>query len=174
MSGTVAKKLFEQTAIDVNGLVTVRLLIAGILLLTIQFWLKDRSQIVGVWRDRRTALRLIVFGLVGMLSVQYTYMASIQHGNAAVATLLQCLAPVMVIRCLIRRSLGVLHLVCRPATEAIRFPRHCRLGDDHRRFGIKCDPSTMAHRLYRLDHRCLSVLSFRGPFRHDDRFLVLY
>lgn len=104
VSGTVAKKLFEQTAIDINGLVTVRLLIAGILLLTIQFWVKDRSQIVGVWRNRRTALRLIVFGWVGMLSVQYTYMASIQHGNAAVATLLQYLAPVMIILYLMLRK----------------------------------------------------------------------
>lgn len=104
VSGTVAKKLFEQTPIDVNGLVTVRLLIAGVLLLTIQFWVKDRSQIVGVWRNRRTALQLIVFGLVGMLSVQYTYMASIQHGNAAVATLLQYLAPVMIILYLMLRK----------------------------------------------------------------------
>ncbi|EMI09334.1 putative inner membrane transporter YicL [Anoxybacillus sp. BCO1] len=32
-----------------------------------------------------------------MLAVQYTYMASIKHGNAAVATLLQYLAPVMII-----------------------------------------------------------------------------
>ncbi|GIO54919.1 EamA family transporter [Paenibacillus cineris] len=104
VSGTVAKKLFEQTAIDVNGLVTVRLLIAGILLLTIQFWVKDRSQIVGVWRNRWTALRLIVFGWVGMLSVQYTYLASIQHGNAAVATLLQYLAPVMIILYLMLRK----------------------------------------------------------------------
>ncbi|OZB95167.1 DMT family transporter [Paenibacillus sp. XY044] len=101
ISGTVAKKLFQLTAIDVNGLVTVRLLIAGILLLTAQFLFKDRSQIVGVWKSRRTALRLTVFGLVGMLSVQYTYMASIQHGNAAVATLLQYLAPVMIILYLI-------------------------------------------------------------------------
>ena len=32
-----------------------------------------------------------------MLGVQYTYMASIEKGNAAVATLLQYLAPVMII-----------------------------------------------------------------------------
>lgn len=94
ISGTVSKRLFQQTAIDVNWLVTTRLLIAGILLLTVHFLAKDRSQIIGVWKNRRSAIQLIVFGLVGMLSVQYTYMASIQHGNAAVATLLQYLAPV--------------------------------------------------------------------------------
>lgn len=104
ISGTVSKKLFQQTAIDVNWLVATRLLIAGMLLLTIHFLAKDRSQILAVWKNKRSALRLVIFGLVGMLSVQYTYMASIQHGNAAVATLLQYLAPVMIIIYLILRK----------------------------------------------------------------------
>ncbi|KAF6565768.1 EamA family transporter [Paenibacillus sp. EKM202P] len=105
ISGTVAKKLFLQ--IDVNWLVTTRLLIAGVLLLALQFLIKDREQIWGVWKNRKTAFQLIVYGLVGMLAVQYTYMASIQSGNAAVATLLQYLAPVMIIIYLVLRK----HLV---------------------------------------------------------------
>ncbi|ADO55012.1 DMT family transporter [Paenibacillus polymyxa] len=105
ISGTVAKKLFLQ--IDVNWLVTTRLLIAGVLLLALQFTIKDRTQIWGVWKNRKTAFQLIVYGLVGMLAVQYTYMASIQSGNAAVATLLQYLAPVMIIIYLVLRK----HLV---------------------------------------------------------------
>jgi len=108
MSGTVAQKLFQQAAIDVNGLVTTRLLIAGVLLLAVQFFLKDRSQIWGVWKKRTTAFHLIVFGLIGTLSVQYTYMASINYGNTAVATLLQYLAPVMIIIYLILRKQLVL------------------------------------------------------------------
>ncbi|MDN4082384.1 EamA family transporter [Paenibacillus polymyxa] len=102
ISGTVAKKLFQQ--IDVNWLVTTRLLMAGVLLLAVQFLIKDRTQIWGVWKNRRTVLQLVVYGLVGMLSVQYTYMASIQSGNAAVATLLQYLAPIMIIIYLILRK----------------------------------------------------------------------
>ena len=104
IGGTVAKKLFQQYGIDVNWLVTARLLIAGILLLTIQFVRKDRSQILGVWKTKSLAIQLIVFGILGMLAVQYTYMASIKHGNAAVATLLQYLAPVMIIVYLILRK----------------------------------------------------------------------
>ncbi|WP_219837174.1 DMT family transporter [Paenibacillus sp. R14(2021)] len=104
ISGTVAKKLFQQYAIDVNWLVTTRLLIAGFLLLTVQFCGRDHSQILGVWKNRSTAVQLIVFGLLGMLAVQYTYMASIKHGNAAVATLLQYLAPVMIIIYLVLRK----------------------------------------------------------------------
>ncbi|MEH7417424.1 EamA family transporter [Neobacillus drentensis] len=108
IGGTIAKKLFQQYQIDVNWLVTIRLLIAGCLLLTVQFFRKDRSQILGVWKSRKIAIQLMIFGLIGMLAVQYTYMASIKHGNAAVATLLQYLAPVMIIVYLLFRKQTVL------------------------------------------------------------------
>ncbi len=108
VGGTVAQKLFQQYAIDVNWLVTTRLLAAGFLLLTVQFLGKDRSQIFGVWKNKSSAFQLMIFGLFGMLAVQYTYMASIKHGNAAVATLLQYLAPVMIIIYLLLRKQSVL------------------------------------------------------------------
>ncbi|WP_318502878.1 EamA family transporter [Bacillus sp. T3] len=97
VGGTTAQKLFQQFGIEVNWLVTTRLLVAGMLLLMVQYFKKDRSQILGIWKKKKTALQLLTFGLLGMLAVQYTYMASIKHGNAAVATLLQYLAPVMII-----------------------------------------------------------------------------
>lgn len=97
VGGTAAQKLMQHYAIDVNWLVTTRLWLAGMMLLAIQFFIKDRSQIWGVWKNGKAAMQLIVFGLLGMLAVQYTYMASIKHGNSAVATLLQYLAPVMII-----------------------------------------------------------------------------
>ncbi|PGK51720.1 EamA family transporter [Priestia megaterium] len=108
VGGTVAKKLFQQPEINIDWLVATRLLIAGILLLAIQFFSKDRSQIVNVWRTKKAAAQLLIFGLLGMLAVQYTYMASIKHGNAAVATLLQYLAPVIIIIYLILRKKSVL------------------------------------------------------------------
>lgn len=108
VGGTVSQKLFQEYQIDVNWLVTIRLLIAGLLLLAVQYLKKDRSQVFAVWKNKKAALQLIVFGLLGMLGVQYTYMASINHGNAAVATLLQYLAPAMIIIYLLLRRLTVL------------------------------------------------------------------
>ncbi|MGO4889516.1 DMT family transporter [Anaerobacillus sp. MEB173] len=108
IGGTVSKKLFQEFEIDVDWLVTTRLLIAGFLLLTVQYFGKDRAQILGVWKTGRIAIQLIIFGILGMLAVQYTYMASIEHGNAAVATLLQYLAPVMIIVYLVFRKQAVL------------------------------------------------------------------
>ena len=96
IGGTVAQQLFAQ-GIEVSWLVSTRLLIAGTLLLLTQAVFKDRTQILAIWREKYSATRLVIFALVGMLAVQYTYMASIKEGNAAVATLLQYLAPVMII-----------------------------------------------------------------------------
>lgn len=96
IGGTVSQQLFSQ-GIEVGWLVSTRLLIAGSLLLVTQAIFKDRKQILDIWHQKFTALRLVIFAIVGMLAVQYTYMASIKEGNAAVATLLQYLAPVMII-----------------------------------------------------------------------------
>lgn len=108
IGGTVAQKLFQQYKIDINWLVSIRLLIAGFSLLLVQFFWKDKGQIVGIWKQKSTSFQLIIFALFGMLAVQYTYMASIQHGNAAVATLLQYLAPTMIIIFLVFKKQTVL------------------------------------------------------------------
>lgn len=101
IGGTVAQQLFQKHGIEVSWLVSTRLLIGGIGLLLIQMIFKDKNQILNVWR--KYPIKLLIFGLVGMLAVQYTYMASIEKGNAAVATLLQYLAPVMIIIWLVLR-----------------------------------------------------------------------
>lgn len=108
IGGTVSQKLFQLDGIEVNWYVTVRLLIAGLLLLVIQSFTNGRFQIFAVWRNKKTAGQLIIFGLVGMLAVQYTYMASIKHGNSAVATLLQYLSPVMIMIYIALRKQSVL------------------------------------------------------------------
>lgn len=104
VAGTVSQKLFQQYSIDVNWLVSTRLLIGGLLLLMVQFFGSSRKQIFEIWKNKSTAIKLVVFGLFGMLAVQYTYMASIKHGNAAVATLLQYTAPVMIIIYMVLRK----------------------------------------------------------------------
>jgi drug/metabolite transporter (DMT)-like permease len=112
VSGTVAQYLFHQQGFSTNWLVVTRLLIAGLGLLFF-------SRIVGkqniwiVWKNKNDLLQLVLFGIVGMLGVQYTYFAAIEHGNAATATVLQYLAPVLIALylCIRVRSLPVKHEV---------------------------------------------------------------
>jgi len=95
IGGTISQKLFQAYEVQVGWLVSARLLIGGFLLLIIQSIFKDYKQVFRVWQT--DAVRLVIYGVVGMLAVQYTYLVSIDYGNAAVATLLQYLAPVMII-----------------------------------------------------------------------------
>ncbi|MFT4399315.1 EamA family transporter [Bacillus sp. SW14] len=96
LSGTAAQHLFETSDVSVEWLVTVRLLLSGLLLLIIISAGNNRHAVWAIWKDQKSAIQLIVFGIAGMLGVQYTFLASIGTGNAAVATLLQYLAPVLI------------------------------------------------------------------------------
>ncbi len=97
IGGTVAQKLFQQEHIEVGWLVSSRLLVAGILLIAIYKITHCHQSIFVMWRTKQDAFRQILFSLLGMLAVQYTYMMSIAIGNSAVATLLQYLAPLFII-----------------------------------------------------------------------------
>ncbi|KUF31925.1 MULTISPECIES: DMT family transporter [Lysinibacillus] len=96
IGGTVAQRLFQQDDIEVGWLVSSRLLLAGLLLLAIYKITYRHDSIFVIWRTKQNAFKQILFSLLGMLAVQYTYMMSIAIGNSAVATLLQYLAPLFI------------------------------------------------------------------------------
>jgi drug/metabolite transporter (DMT)-like permease len=93
VGGSLAQFLFQRRGVNVDWLVTMRLLSAGIVLLSIAT-VRQGRKIFAVWHH--DAASLILFGLLGMLGVQYTYMAAINASNSATATLLQFTAPAMI------------------------------------------------------------------------------
>jgi drug/metabolite transporter (DMT)-like permease len=93
VGGTFAQFLFQHRGVGVDWLVTMRLLIAGGLLVLVSALRQGRA-VFRIWRG--DAVKLILFGLVGMMPVQYTYMAAIQASNTATATVLQFTAPAMI------------------------------------------------------------------------------
>lgn len=95
LSGTAAQILFQEKNVTAEWLVAVRMVLAGFVLIVLSA-LKGLEPFA-IWKDRKSRWQLILFGLVGMLGVQYTYFASIATGNAATATLLQYLAPVYIV-----------------------------------------------------------------------------
>lgn len=94
VSGTVAQYLFQEHDFSVEWLVVIRLLVAGILLLMFPL-IKGNHRLWLIWRER--PFSLIFFGIIGLLGVQYTYFAAIATSNAATATLLQYLAPSLIV-----------------------------------------------------------------------------
>jgi drug/metabolite transporter (DMT)-like permease len=92
VGGTFAQFLFQHRGVNIDWLVTMRLLFSGPALLLISAI--GGKRIFDVWRT--DAVPLVIFGLLGMMPVQYTYMAAINASNTATATILQFTAPAMV------------------------------------------------------------------------------
>ncbi|WP_375088919.1 DMT family transporter [Peribacillus sp. RS7] len=95
ISGTAAQYLFQRQGFSPEWLTVVRLLLSGLILLGVAYN-KDRQKVFGIWKTKNDALQIILFAILGMLAVQYTYFAAIEHGNAATATVLQYLAPALI------------------------------------------------------------------------------
>ncbi|HEX2758876.1 MAG TPA: DMT family transporter, partial [Rhizomicrobium sp.] len=91
--GTCAQFLFQQRGVSVDWLVTMRLLCAGPALLLISSLGKGGAPLA-IWRTDAGAI--ILFGLIGMMPVQYTFMAAVSASNSATATVLQFTAPAMI------------------------------------------------------------------------------
>lgn len=94
-TGPLMEWLLNHTHLTVSFMLTIRLSVAGILLLT--YLLLTGKNIFGIWQHKLWGRQLIVFGIAGMLGVQFAFVAAINESNAVLATLLQFLAPIFVV-----------------------------------------------------------------------------
>ncbi|MDU2181980.1 MAG: EamA family transporter [Veillonella sp.] len=96
VSGASVQFLSNFRDMNLEWLVTMRLITAG-LLTVVYAWFKYGNSIFHVFRSLKDTLGLIVFGVFGMALCQYTYFKSIALAGAGIATVLQYLAPSMII-----------------------------------------------------------------------------
>lgn len=61
------------------------------------YLLAQRKRNFDIWKNKKDAKDMLLFSLIGMLFMQYGYFLAIGHSNAATATVLQYLAPVMIV-----------------------------------------------------------------------------
>ena len=94
-SGPMMEWILNNTQLSVAFFLTVRLITAGLCIL---LYLRiTGKQIFLIWKDFSWLKQLIIFGVLGMLGVQYTFVAAIEASNASIATLLQFLGPIYII-----------------------------------------------------------------------------
>ena len=95
LSGIFAKFLFLD-GIDAVWLVSARLVFGGGLLV---LWslIRQGKRACRVFRTPKDRLHLVIFAILGMFGVQFTYFMSIDASNPAVATILQYIFPVIVL-----------------------------------------------------------------------------
>lgn len=94
-TGPLMEWIMDEFGISVSFLLTIRLTLAGVLLLV--FLKMKKVRITAIFKGKIWILPLIIFSLFGMLGVQFSFVAAIEASNAVVATLLQFLAPIYII-----------------------------------------------------------------------------
>lgn len=106
-SGTCGQYLFSRwPGVSTMWLTCVRLLAGGVILMVIAA-IHCPDQLRQIWRDRRDAAEVVLFGLLGLVPCQYAYMAAISYTNAATTTVLQnvSLVIIMLLSCCAARRL---------------------------------------------------------------------
>jgi drug/metabolite transporter (DMT)-like permease len=96
ISGTCAQFLFEQKNVDPAWLVSWRLLLAGFILVILSIF-NPKSNTFEIWKSPKDVIQLLLFSILGMVAVQFTYFYSIHLSNAATATVLQYIGPLFVV-----------------------------------------------------------------------------
>lgn len=94
-TGPMMEWVLNHSALTVSFMLTIRLLFAGLLLIACLVFAK--KDVLTIWKHPVWWKKLIIFGVFGMLGVQYTFVAAIDVSSAVLATLLQFLAPIFVV-----------------------------------------------------------------------------
>lgn len=116
LSGTCGQFLFEQKGVTTKWLVPVRLVTAGMIMLT-YFIIRERKEAFRIWKKKYDAIDVIIYGIAGLMACQFTYFYTIELSNAGTATVIQYIAPaiIMVLVCFMERripkALEVLSLI---------------------------------------------------------------
>lgn len=96
LAGVFGQYLFEYKGTNARWLVSVRLIIAGGLLLS-TVWVKQRNTFWKIWTNKKHVLLLFLFSVFGMAGCQLSYYTAVELSNAGTATVLQYTAPVMIL-----------------------------------------------------------------------------
>lgn len=94
-TGPMMEWILKNSDLSVPFFLTVRLIVAGVSILT--FLRIKGKQVFTIWKEPSWLKQLVIFGIFGMLGVQYTFVAAIEASNASIATLLQFLGPIYIV-----------------------------------------------------------------------------
>lgn len=95
LSGVSGQYLMTR-GIAVELLTSLRLLVAGVCLLTLAWW-TARNDVIRLVLHKKDLLMTMVFALLGLVLNQMAYLQAIAHTNAGTATVLQYLCPILVL-----------------------------------------------------------------------------
>ena len=96
LSGTSVQYLEGAKHLNVEWLLEVRLLMAGFLTIILAY-MQDGMRIFAIFKNKKDFGKLLIFGVLGIALAQYTYFRAIAISGVGVATVLQYVAPTLII-----------------------------------------------------------------------------
>ena len=96
LSGTSVQFLENAKHLNVEWLLEVRLLLAGLLTILLSY-IQDGIRIFDIFKHPKDFGKLLIFGLLGIALAQYSYFKAIAISGVGVATVLQYVAPTLLI-----------------------------------------------------------------------------
>lgn len=90
LSGACSQYLFLHYDVDSAWLTAVRMVLSGVILIGLSLPRRAKA-VVGLLKNRKDALQLLLFSIAGLLLCQYAFLSAIQNSNSGTATVLQSL-----------------------------------------------------------------------------------
>ena len=94
-SGACGQLLTGELNINPLYITFLRLFFAGLILVFVSI-IKNPKETAKLFKNKESVLRLILFSIFGLLLSQFSYLKAISYSNAATATVLQYIGPVMI------------------------------------------------------------------------------
>lgn len=104
ISGISGQYLMSH-GVHVNLLTSLRLLITGIFLLSLARS-KQKEHLVAAWKQPKFLKQVLLFSIFGLVFNQYAFLRAIHLTNAGTATVLQYMAPILILSivCILNRQ----------------------------------------------------------------------
>ncbi|HGD4236373.1 TPA: DMT family transporter, partial [Streptococcus agalactiae] len=104
ISGISGQYLMSH-GVHVNLLTSLRLLITGIFLLSLARS-KQKEHLVAAWKQPKFLMQVLLFSIFGLVLNQYAFLRAIHLTNAGTATVLQYMAPILILSivCILNRQ----------------------------------------------------------------------
>lgn len=105
LSGIIAKYLFRIPHMTPVFLTQIRMIFAGGFMVLLAIFRRRHPFVI--FKDRQAVMQLLTYGIIGMIPDQLFYFATVNYGNASIATILQFTGPffVMIYMALVHHQL---------------------------------------------------------------------
>lgn len=97
IQGPISQFLFQNIQLPTEWLMGVKMSLAGLLIFLFTWKTEGLATLLQPWKNKRDAIELIAYGILGLALVQYMYFLTIKASNAGTATILQSLGTIMII-----------------------------------------------------------------------------